>query len=370
MEYPILFSPFSIRGLSLRNRIVRAATYEKRADADGFVTGEILDLYRALARGGAGLIITGGALVHYRGRAFPRMLCVHSDNYIEGLRRLSDAVHAEDGKICLQIMHGGAQCRPELLRGLPALAPSEVYEPSLGIAPKAMTDEEIWEAIESFGDATRRAEESGFDALEIHGAHGFLISSFISPFTNKRDDYWGGDAERRFHFLEEVFKSVKASAPPDFPVILKINADDMLEGGITARESLVYAERLEAMGLSAVEISGGMRQSKVKTARPDISRVEDEAYFRPYGRMFKERLKIPVIVTGGMRSGAVMEQVLERGEADFIGIGRPLIREPDLPLKLKGGKEKADCISCNGCLNIDTLKRVACVQAERRVGAD
>jgi 2,4-dienoyl-CoA reductase-like NADH-dependent reductase (Old Yellow Enzyme family) len=354
----MLLEPFSFSGLTLRNRIVRSATYEKRANEDGFVTDSLIGLYEALAEGGSGLIITGNALVHPSGRSMPNMLCVHSDIYLPGLRELTGAVHEEGGLIAVQLNHGGRQCPALLLGGEPALAPSAVYDPAGGLTPRAMTDPEIWMVIEAFAEAAARAQAAGFDALQLHAAHGFLISGFLSPHTNRRDDYWGGDEERRFHFPEEVYRAVR-KAVGDFPVLVKINCDDLLPGGITPPESAKVARRLEGMGLDAVEISGGMRESPVKTARPGVDSPEKEAYFRDAGRLFKEALRIPVILTGGMRTRAVMEGVLQAGEADLIGMSRPLIRQPDLPKRL-AEEEKAACLSCNGCMDFSGGDAVAC----------
>ena len=359
-----LFEPVSISGaLHLKNRIVRSATYEKRADEDGFATDALAGLYEALVLGGTGLIITGVALVHPSGRLGPKMLSIHSDRYVEGLSKLTDRVHAKGGVIALQIVHGGRQCLPIFIGGEQPMAPSAVYDPSSDVTPRAMTDSEIWNMIDAFADAARRARTAGFDAVQIHGAHGYLVSSFISPHTNRRDDYWGGDEERRFHFPEEVLKAIRAEAGGGFPVMIKMNCDDLLpENGLKPEEAARVAQRLEAMGLDCVEISGGMRESPVKTIRPAILMETQEAYFRQAGALFKKRLRIPVILTGGMRSKKVMEDVLEKQEADLIGMSRPLIREPGLPNLMREGKEKADCISCNKCTNFLKYDTVQCIE--------
>lgn len=358
----MLFEPFSFSGLNLKNRLVRSATYEKRADEDGFVTESIVELYEELTRGGIGLMITGNALVHPSGRSIPQMLCIHSDIYIQGLRKLTAAVHELDGLIAIQLVHGGRQSFPVLLGGNPPLAPSAVYDTSTKIMPKAMTDAEIWGIIDSFGDAARRGRIAGFDAVQIHGAHGYLVSEFLSPFTNRRDDYWGGDETRRFHFLEEVYKAVRREVGEDYPVLIKMNADDLLDGGLQVEEAVRIAGKLEELGLDAVEVSGGMYESGKKTAQPDILTADKEAYFRSAGGLFKKGLQIPVMLVGGMRSRAVMEDVLRKGEADLISLARPLIREPDLPNKFREGKEAADCISCNGCMDFGKLDVVECIQ--------
>ncbi len=358
----MIFEPFSFSGLNLKNRLVRSATYEKRADEDGFVTESLIELYEDLTRGGIGLMITGNALVHPSGRTIPQMTCIHSDIYIQGLRKLTSAVHELGGVIAIQLVHGGRQSFPILLGGSDPLAPSAVYDTSTKIMPRAMTDAEIWKVIDAFADAARRARIAGFDAVQIHGAHGYLVSEFLSPYTNRRDDYWGGDEERRFHFTEEVYKVVRKEVGDDYPLLIKMNADDLMEGGLKVDEAVRIALRLEELGLDAVEASGGMYESNLKTAQPDILSPADEAYFRSYGKTFKSKLHIPVIVVGGMRSRSVMEDVLGKGEADLISLSRPLIREPELPNKFREGKEVADCISCNGCMDFGKLDIVECIQ--------
>lgn len=358
----MLFEPFSFSGLNLKNRLVRSATYEKRADEDGFVTESVIELYEELARGGIGMMVTGNALVHPSGRSITQMLCIHSDIYIQGLRKLTTAVHELDGLIAIQLVHGGRQSFPILLGGNAPLAPSAVYDTSTKIMPRAMTDAETWEIIDAFGDAARRGRIAGFDAVQIHGAHGYLVSEFLSPHTNRRNDYWGGDEERRFHFLEEVYKAVRREVGEDYPVLIKMNADDFLEGGLLVEEAVRVARRLEELGIDAVEVSGGMYESSQKTAQPDILTPDKEAYFRSAGRIFKKHLNIPVMLVGGMRSRAVMEDVLRKGEADLISLARPLIREPELPNKFREGKEVADCISCNGCMEFEKIDVVECIQ--------
>ncbi|HEX8948827.1 MAG TPA: NADH:flavin oxidoreductase, partial [Dissulfurispiraceae bacterium] len=319
----MLFDPFTLPRLPLKNRIVRSATYEKRADVDGFVTDSLIEFYEELAGGGAGLIITGNALVHVSGRSVPQMLCIHNDYYIDRLRLLTDAVHRLDGRIVMQLVHGGRQCFPSLLGGESPVAPSEVYDPSTKITPRAISNEEIWGIIESFANAARRAMYAGFDGIQIHGAHGYLVSEFLSPHTNRRDDYWGGDEERRFHFLEELCRAIKKEVEANYPLMIKMNADDFVEGGLGLEESVRIAARLEDLGIIAVEVSGGMYESGSKTAQPGISSVGQEAYFRNASRTFKAALNIPVILVGGIRSRGLAEEVLRQGDADLVSLSRP-----------------------------------------------
>lgn len=357
----MLFDPFLLGGLKLKNRIARASTFEKRCDEDGHVTDELIDFYNEIAKGGAGLIITGSALVHPSGRLFRRMICIHSGIYAGGLKKLTDRVHENGGIIFIQLTHGGRQCPPMLLGGEPPFAPSAIIEPSTGAMPRAMKDDEIWRMVDAFGESAWRAASAGFDGVEIQAAHGCLISSFLSGHTNKRNDYWGGDEERRFHFLEEVFMATRKAVGAEFPIIIKLNADDLAgSGGITPSESLRIAKRLQDIGADAVELSGGMRESNVETVKQRAGQPE-RPYFRDASRMFKQSLSIPVILTGGMRSREMMEDVLQSGDADMIGLSRPLLMEPDLPMRMQEGAADASmCDSCNKCARLSRREQVQC----------
>ncbi|MBF0457271.1 MAG: NADH:flavin oxidoreductase [Nitrospirae bacterium] len=358
----MLFEPYVLKNITLANRIVRSATYEKGADAEGFVTPLLIDRYENLARGGVGLIITGGAPVHPTGRFVPQMVAAYDDKYIDGLSRMAGAVSALGGKIVLQIAHGGRQCYPELLNGELPIAPSAVLEPVLNVTPREMTEEEIWTMIHAFGEAARRAKAAGFHGVQIHGAHGYLVSQFLSPHTNRRTDNWGGDEDGRFRFLGEVYKAIRKAVGGDYLVLIKINASDHLCcNGLMPDASLRIAERLEALGLDAVEVSGGMYESSLKPARTKILHPTDEAYFKESAALFKMSLNIPVILVGGIRTRSIAEEMLVKGYADLVSMSRPLIREPDLPNKFRAGKDKADCESCNGCMNFRRLDTVKCV---------
>lgn len=358
----MLFEPFDIRNIALKNRIVRSATYEKMATLDGFVTDKLIDLYKNLALGGAGLIITGNVLVHTSGYSAIQQMCIHNDYYIEGLKKLVKAVHDHGSKIVIQLVHGGRQCFSFLLGGKDAIAPSAVYDPSIKVMPREMTNDEIWEVIYSFASAGRRAVEAGFDGIQLHGAHGYLISSFLSPHTNKRQDYWGGDEQRRFHFVEEVYNAIIKDVGEDFPIMIKMNADDFLPEGLKIDEALRIAKKLQYIGFSAIEVSGGMYESKGTTVRMKIDSVEKEAYFKEYSIRFKETCSIPIMLVGGIKTRSVAEQLLQERYADLISMARPLVREPDLPNKFKTGKETSDCISCNGCMRFLKIDYVRCTK--------
>jgi 2,4-dienoyl-CoA reductase-like NADH-dependent reductase (Old Yellow Enzyme family) len=359
-----LFEPYSFAGLQLKNRMVRSATYEKRADLDGVATESLIDFYAELASGGVGLIITGNTLVHTSGLSVPQMLCIHNDHYIEPLKRLTKTVHDLGGAIVMQLSHGGRQCFPKYLGGAQPMAPSAVFDPSTKITPREMEYSEIWEIVEAFGDAAWRAFNAGFDGVQIHAAHGYLVNEFLSPHTNRRNDYWGGDEEMRFHFVGEIIDAIKKEVGSNLPLMVKLNCDDFVSGGLRPEESLRIAKRLQMAGVCAIEVSGGMMEAGNLTVRPNINTEAKEAYFRRQAGMFARELDIPVMVVGGIRSRAIAEDILQKGDAELVSFARPLLREPDLPKKFMEGKERADCTSCNNCMRILKLDRIHCTQSK------
>jgi 2,4-dienoyl-CoA reductase-like NADH-dependent reductase (Old Yellow Enzyme family) len=361
-EHVDLFSPVKVGSLELKNRLVRSATAEHMAtEPIGRATPALASLYGELARGGVGLIITGHAYVAPEGKAHSEMLSVHCDQVIPGLRTLVDAVHAEGGRLALQISHGGRQCEdPHASR---TLAPSAVPTPS-GSTPQQMTPDEILEAIDAYGQAARRAQSAGFDAVQVHAAHGYLIGEFLSPHTNRRTDAWGGDFERRLCFLASVCEAVRRQVGPDFPVFVKLGMMDnlgLVPDGLTPDDGARIVSRLADLDLDAVEVSGGYTGGARFNVRMGVGSNVPEAYFRPLARRAKAVTHLPVILVGGLRSRAVMDDVLAAGDADLVSLCRPLIREPDLPNRLKSGQTTvAACISGGRCWPKELGQGIAC----------
>lgn len=344
----LLFAPARISTLTLPNRLVRSATAERLGLPDGRSRPRLAQMYRDLARGGVGLLITGHLFVHPAGRVHPEMAGIHTDDLIPYLRSLTDLVHGEGGYIAAQINFGGMRCRPEAVRE--AIAPSAAAFPFLPGPAREMTEEEIWTVVEAFGEAARRAREAGFDAVQVHAAHGYLVNQFLSPLVNRREDAWGGDLQGRMRFLREVARAVRAQVGPDYPVFIKLGMMDGLEGGLTLEEGLQVAAALREMGFDAVEVSGGLDDGKRPLSiRPGIRSEDGEAYFRPWARQVRAATDLPLLLVGGLRSRRVMEDVLASGDADFISLSRPLICEPDLPRRLWDGQERAACISGSRC---------------------
>ena len=363
------FEPFETERLKLSGRLVRAPVWSGTADEEGFVTDKTVDFYEKLAGTGLGLIITGFAFVSGNSRAVPRMLGAASDEYIPGLKRLADAMHAKGDKICLQIAHCG-------LNAIPSYDPEGlIYGPSLialtgntqsekagrlhkGNAHimRSLTRWQIDQILDDFASAAAVAEEAGFDAVEIHGAHHYLISEFLSPTFNKRTDIYGGGSRQRARFAVDVLSRVRKLLP-DLPLIFRMNCEDFTPGGITLGDSKITAAMVAQAGCDIISVSGN------NPTRTRIVKREKEAYFREQARIIKQAGGLPVIVTGGVRSPEAVNELLDKGYADLVGIGRPLIRTPDLGARWREGNfDPYSCISCNGCMRAAMEYSVSCVR--------
>lgn len=358
------------------------------ATSEGMPTDETQHFYERLARGGAGLIITGYAYVNETGRSYPLQNGIHHDKVIPGWRRITDSVHEAGGKIAMHIVHGGRQVKPSAPGRRKSMAPSAFPDFVYFTLPRAMTGKDILQTIQNFGDAAARVKEAGFDAVQIHGAHGYMVSGFLSPLTNRRRDEWGGDFERRFRFLAEAYKAVRKAVGSDFSVLYKLNMQDFVPFGTTPRESFPTARRLAELGLDAIEISGGTYESVLGMMRGNscadiltrdrntfmklyfkaVLKLEEhllpfkEAYFLPYAMRLKPTLDIPLILVGGIRSPEMAEKIIASGSADFVSMARPLIREPKLPNRwVKGDVRPAQCVSCNRCTGeVEQGNRLKC----------
>ena len=346
----VLFTPFRIGTLEVANRFVRSATGEGMCEPDGTVPPLLVDFYRTLAQGGTGLIITGHSFVRADGKASPGMMGVHGDEMLPGLRRLVAAVHETEARAVCQINHAGRQTTPDLIGGATPVAPSAVTNRANGVTPRAMEPQEIAALIEAFVAAAARCREAGFDAVQLHCAHGYLMSEFISPHTNRRHDEWGGSLAARARFPLDVLRRIRAELGRDYPVLVKLNAEDFIDGGLTLAQSCELAAMLETEGIDAIEISAGMAETVDQIMRKDITSEEAEAYFLPYAVEFRRHVGVPLICVAGLRSLAVMERVIASGGADLVSLCRPLIREPDLPNRFRAGQAtRARCVSCGRC---------------------
>ncbi len=344
-----MFETTEINGMKLANRFVRSATWEGMAEDDGSCTPKLMDLISKLAEGGVGLIITSHAYVRQDGQAGPWQLGIYKDALIQGLREMTQAVHDHGGRIVLQAAHAGFFANAKLTGQIP-LAPSQV-EGFAKSPRKEMTVGDIQGIVEAFGAAASRAKEAGFDGVQIHSAHGYLLSQLLSPALNKRADEYGGSVEDRARLLLEVLQRVRARVGDGFPVLVKMNSQDFLDGGLTLEDSLKVGTMLQEGGIDAIELSGGTIVSgKLSPSRMGIKSEEKEAYFRDAAKIFKATLRVPIIMVGGMRSFDLAERLVEEGYADYVSMSRPFIREPDLIKRWASGDlHKAACISDNQC---------------------
>jgi 2,4-dienoyl-CoA reductase-like NADH-dependent reductase (Old Yellow Enzyme family) len=254
----LLFSPMKIGNVELPNRFVCSATHEAMAKKTGEVSDELLRRYEKLANGGVGLSITGLMYVHVSGRGYKNQTGIHDDSMIPGLKKLVDTVHQAAGKIAFQIAHCGRQTTKHMIGQTPLAPSSRGRDPMYFVKPKEMTELEITEIVKAFGTAARRAVEAGADGIQLHAAHGYLISEFLSPFFNIRTDSWGGSDENRFRFLKEIYQEVKKVVPGGYPVFVKLNTNDYTpKEGITPSLAVRYAKWLAELGIDAVEVSCG-----------------------------------------------------------------------------------------------------------------
>jgi 2,4-dienoyl-CoA reductase-like NADH-dependent reductase (Old Yellow Enzyme family) len=347
-----IFEPTVLAGIELPNRLVRSATWEGLADVDGRVTPPLVRIHEELADGGVGLIISSYMYVQRVGKQAAGQIGIDSDHLNPVLAELAQAVHGRNGKIVGQIVHCGGQADRRRTGGLHPVAPSALESSGYPIVPRELTVNEIHETIEAFAAAARRLQKTGFDGVQLHGAHGYLLAQFLSPLRNQRRDDYGGSLENRARFGLDVYRAVRSAVGPDFPVMIKLNADDFLEGSTTELDSCHLAAALAGEGIDAIEVSGGTPGSgKLGAARPNIKESTDEAYFLPQAEAIRRVApSVPLMLVGGMRSLEVMEKILADGTADYFSMSRPLIREPGLPARWKSGdRRRAACISCLGC---------------------
>ena len=337
----ILFEPYKIGRLTLKNRFIKSSTLESMAGPDGEVTPDMLEFYEAVARGGAACIFLGHAFVHPLGKASPKMTGLYDDRLIPGFRSLADVIHRHDCFVFAQINHGGSRIQGGCAE---PVGPSRVVDPSTGLLARELKSSEIREIIDAFGQAARRVREAGLDGILIHGAHGYLASLFTSPFANHRTDEWGGDASKRFRFLDEVYRSIRKTVGNDYPVAIKLGIKDDTEEGLTLEEGAETAGRLARLGIDAIEISAGVATKPV-SSRSNILSREQEAYFLPYAKAVRPKVgKLPLSLVGGLRSPDLMEEIIKEGWTDFVSLARPFICEPDLVNKIRAGRREP--VSC------------------------
>lgn len=346
-----VFQPTSLAGVPARNRLVFAAT-SSELGVDGHVTDDMIAYYVARARGGVGTIVVEATYVSEVGKRLRHNTMIDSDDCVPGLRRLAQALHAAGSVALLQLNHGGRESVIDVSGRVvaPSAIPSGYTAVGDADLPEELEEAEIWSTVRDFADAAVRAEAAGFDGIELHGAHGYLISQFLSPGANLRTDAWGGDIDGRARFYVELVRAIRARVDPSFVIVCRINAHDGdgVEGGLELDDSLRAGELLEAAGADAMSVSVGVHASRPYAPIPGMS-VPRGAYIE-FAEAFAQRLGIPVMAVGRLKTAADIERAA--AVADFVCLSRALIADPDLPNKLQERREHdvTPCIACNECL--------------------
>ena len=366
-----MFETSNIGNLTLKNRFVRSATWTGLAEKDGSSTPGLSQFMAKLAKGGTGLIITGHAYIDPAGQASPFQLGIFSDRLVSGLSEVAKAVHNEGGKIVIQIAHGGSQSIAKFTGCEPA-GPSALEIDEKPFC-REMTMEEINVTVKAFGDAALRAKKAGFDGVQIHGAHSYLLNQFLSPYFNKREDEYGGSLSNRARIVLDSYRAIRNAVGNDFPVLIKLNSEDFLENGFSIDEMIELSGMLEKEGINAIELSGGSIQSHrdfrpVRPGNPDPE--AEETYYLDAASRYKEKINVPLMLVGGIRSFAVAEKLVNNNITDYISMCRPFIREPDLVNRWQSGDyTKSECRMDNACYR-PGLKGIGiyCVVREKEEG--
>ena len=379
----MIFEKTTIGNITLKNRIIRSATHDGLADEIGAPSDKLIQKYEHLAKSEIGCIITGYAAASRNGVSpYPRMMKIYEDNTIERYKALTDAVHQHNTPVILQIAHCGRQTSSKAI-GVQKVAPSNVLHTFYPDKAKPLTEQEIYNIIEDFVSAAIRAEKAGFDGVQLHGGHGYLLHDFLSPFGNRRKDNWGGCLENRCRIVELIIKGIKEKT--SLPVWIKISAEDNRKNGMNVETTIEICKRLEKAGCDAIEVSCGTVQDGMNTMRSQKMPMDAVFKYREPCASFpkvlnkialplanlvnpllkqpsplenfnvenaykiKKSISIPVIVVGGIHKVEDMENIISSGKADFVSMCRPFICEPDLVKKFKNGQTQAKCIMCNYC---------------------
>ncbi len=353
-SFPTLFSPCKIGNVVIKNRICKAPQTTGLSHMDGSVSSRLVRCYEDLARGEVGMIIVEYAFVDRKySKSASNQLGICDDEYIVGLGWLADTIKNLGSVPCIQIEHCGRQrfLGPPMKSASPNPWPLMYERYGRAAIPEELTIDEIHQLVDDFGRAALRAKTAGFQVVEIHGAHGYLITNFLSPFTNQRSDWYGGSRENRFRFLEQVFTRCKEYTGDDFPIIVRLSGTDYEPGGMTIEDTIYYAKRLEELGCAAIDVSGGDHHQMIHQVTPmQLSRGHNVWA----AEAIKKEVGIPVFATGSITQPDYAEEILSSGKADFISMGRPLLADPYWAKKAMEGhpEDISPCIRCNeGCLD-------------------
>ncbi|MHA1147945.1 MAG: oxidoreductase [Promethearchaeota archaeon] len=368
MELENLFKPGKIGSIDIKNRTVRSATFIRRAEKYGEIGENHIKYYTNLAQGGVGLIISGFIVVDPSGSASSHQPALYNESFISGHAKLVKKIHENDTKIAAQIGHTGRQgAHPKY----PPIAPSSVPDKFTGLTPREMTTEEIYQIIEKFASTARRAYESGYDLVQLHAAHGYLLSNFLSPYTNKRTDEFGGDIKNRTKILIDIYNQIRDEVGKNYPIIIKLQTQDFVPDGLILSEGKEITKMLVDAGFDAIEPSGGIDETLIgtKNAYPSkvVKKKEDQNYFLSTALELKPLMKdTKLILMGGIKDPISADKIIADGHADFISMSRPFIHEPDLVNRWKSGDTTpAKCVSCNSCYMTLLSGEVYCVVKRR-----
>ena len=349
-----LFAPARLGPLHLKNRILMAPMTTRHADKEGFVTDEARLYYQKRAHGGVGLITVEMAAPEKVGRHRHNELGLYDDKFLDGLRSLVKIIHSEGAKASIQIGHGGGHTRFDICGEEPIAPSAVVHSVHEGhtefITPQAMTVERIRQTQSSFVAAAVRAKKAGFDAVEIHGAHGYLLSQFLSTVENMRDDDYGGSDQNRARFSCDIVRQVK-HAVPELAVIFRMNAEDYFEGGMTLVQAIQLAQWIEEAGADAIHVTAGHYRSQPSAAIMIPPMAAGRMPFRAYAKAIKQAVSVPVISVGRYGDPQDAKDVIAAGDADFITLGRPLLADPDWVRKAENNEHPRQCIACNTCVD-------------------
>lgn len=338
-----LFDETRIGNIRLKNRLIRSATHENLAREGGHMTEELFKVYEALAAGGAGTIITGFTYIVEAERPFPGMLGAYNDSCLDEYQRLTNMVHRYGANVILQLVYCGSFIMEEP-GGREILGPSAVANLQTHIQPREMTGAEISGLQQSFADAAVRAKQAGFDGVQIHAAHGFLLNQFLSPYYNRRTDEYGGTVENRARMVLETYTAIRERVGAEYPILIKINNSDGVDQGMTFADCKFVCRKLARMGIDAIEISGMWFQPT----------TYKDSYFREYAAEIAAETQVPILLVGGNRDYHSLTELLNTTAIEYFSLSRPFIAEPDLVNRWRSGDtSKARCISCNACANLD-----------------
>jgi len=355
-----LFEPFEIKGRHLKNRIVMPALASFLIEDDGSITDKAVEHYRRRAAGGPAMVIVEAHAVSEEGIVSTHQARIFDDRFIEGLSRIARVMKSEGALPAIQIHHSGRQTSSRVIRRKP-LAPSNLPCPTISGEVEPLSLEGIQEIITKFGDSAVRAVQAGFELIEIHGAHGYLINQFISKFSNIREDTYGGDTTRRARFAVDVVKEVRRRVGEDFPISFKISAQEFVPGGLDVEESIEILELLVAAGIDIVQVSAGNDATPEWICQPMFM---DKACLADSAARIKRSLRIPVMTVGRINDPLVADEIIRDGKADLVCIGRGLLADPEMPKKAQQGKldDIRICIACNTCMeSIFRKGRVECL---------